>query len=73
MGLTNLKTLIWTNKCIYKINKIRLDFIGKLCNFLTAPKCQRVEAGGREPRFEYEGRELDMRAEDRGLDISKSL
>ena len=30
MGLTNLKILIWTKKCVYKTNKKRLDFKGKL-------------------------------------------
>ena len=36
MVLNNLKTLIWTKKCVYKTNKRHLDLIDKLCHFLRA-------------------------------------
>ena len=33
-----MKTLIWRKKFVYKTTRILLDFIGKLCHFVTTPK-----------------------------------
>ena len=38
MSLSNLKTLIRTKKFVYKTNKILLDFLSKLCHFVTNSK-----------------------------------
>ena len=55
MGLTNLKSLIWTNKCVHKTSKIRLNFtdyfeqLPRKSLTRTRYQCKEVRAGDRGP------------------------